>query len=112
MFSELAGLAIGNLFRARARLAMTAGGVVVGTSAVILLVALTFGLQRSAEAGIGNSSAVTEIQVYPSWEIPPGQSPEDMPQLNLGRGCGMPAGSAQESAGLGADHGEAPATRA
>ncbi len=83
MFSELAGLAIGNLFRARARLAMTAGGVVVGTSAVILLVALTFGLQRSAEAGIGNSSAVTEIQVYPSWEIPPGQSPEDMPQLNL-----------------------------
>ena len=38
MFSELAGLAIGNLFRARARLAMTAGGVVVGTSAVILLV--------------------------------------------------------------------------
>lgn len=83
MFSELANLAIGNLFRARARLVMTAGGVVVGTTAVILLVALTFGLQRSAEAGIGNSSAITEIQVYPSWEIPPGQSPEDLPQLDI-----------------------------
>ena len=50
MFYELSLLAIGNLFRARARLIMTAGGVLVGTTAVILLIALTIGLQNAAEA--------------------------------------------------------------
>lgn len=67
MLSELARLAIHNLFRARARLAMTVGGVVVGTTAVVLLIALTIGLQRAAEAGFGESSALTQIQVYPGW---------------------------------------------
>lgn len=47
---------------------MTAGGVLVGTTAVVLLIALTIGLQRAAEAGFGNSSALTQIQVYPAWD--------------------------------------------
>ncbi len=67
MLSELARLAVHNLLRARARLAMTVGGVVVGTTAVVLLIALTIGLQRAAEAGFGESSALTQIQVYPGW---------------------------------------------
>ncbi len=67
MFYELAQLAIGNLLRARARLAMTAGGVLVGTAAVILLIALTIGLQNAAEAGIGQSGSLTEIQVWPNY---------------------------------------------
>jgi putative ABC transport system permease protein len=67
MLSELAHLAVHNLLRARARLVMTVGGVVVGTTAVILLIALTIGLQRAAEAGFGESSALTEIQVYPGF---------------------------------------------
>lgn len=69
MFNELAMLAIHNLMRARARLFMTAGGVLVGTTAVILLIALTIGLQTAAEAGIGQSASLTEIQVYESWEF-------------------------------------------
>lgn len=68
MLQELAQLAVHNLLRARARLAMTAGGVLVGTTAVVLLIALTIGLQRAAEAGFGNSSALTQIQVYPAWD--------------------------------------------
>lgn len=68
MLQELAYLAVHNLLRARARLAMTAGGVLVGTTAVVLLIALTIGLQRAAEAGFGNSSALTQIQVYPAWD--------------------------------------------
>lgn len=71
MFGDLAQLAIGNLLRARTRLVMTAGGVVVGTSAVILLIALTFGLQQAAEAGIGQSATLTEIEVYPNWGFGP-----------------------------------------
>jgi putative ABC transport system permease protein len=80
MFMELANLAVHNLLRARARLAMTAGGVLVGTAAVILLVALTVGLQNSAEAQIGSNASLTEIQVYPSWSPQPDAK---LPQLNF-----------------------------
>lgn len=80
MFNELANLAVHNLLRARARLAMTAGGVLVGTTAVIILVALTIGLQQSAEAGIGQNASLTEINVYPSWGGRSGGSQEP-PQL-------------------------------
>ncbi len=69
MLSELGQLSLGNLLRARARLIMTAGGVVVGTTAVILLIALTIGLQQAAEAGIGSSNTLTEIQVYPNYRF-------------------------------------------
>lgn len=67
MFGELAQLAVGNLSRARARLAMTAGGVLVGTTAVVLLIAMTIGLQQAAESGIGNNASLTEINVYPNF---------------------------------------------
>jgi putative ABC transport system permease protein len=80
MLSEMARLAVGNLLRARTRLMMTAGGVLVGTTAVILLIALTFGLQRSAEAGIGEDSSLTQIEVYPSWSPDPDVV---IPQLTL-----------------------------
>lgn len=81
MFYELSRLAMNNLARARARLVMTSGGVLVGTTAVILLIALTIGLQQAAEAGIGNSTALTEIYVYPSWGS--GATEENIPQLDV-----------------------------
>lgn len=71
MLSELANLSVHNLLRARARLFMTAGGVLVGTCAVILLIALTVGLQTAAEAGIGQNQQLTEIRVYPGYEPRP-----------------------------------------
>src|SRR5215510_4907995 len=84
MFGELFALAFNNLLRARARLIMTAGGVLVGTTAVILLIALTIGLQNSAEAGIGNDASLTEIEVYPNYSFSPGAStPTDIPQLTI-----------------------------
>lgn len=76
MGAELLRLAITNLGRARARLAMTSGGVVVGTTAVILLIALTIGLQNAAEAGIGNDAALTQIDVYPMWSETGGPMPQ------------------------------------
>lgn len=78
---ELILLAFGNLMRARARLIITAGGVLVGTAAVILLVALTNGLQTAAEAGIGESASLTEMDVWPAYSrnVPF----EDLPQLNI-----------------------------
>lgn len=82
MTSELARLALHNLLRARARLAMTAGGVLVGTTAVIILIALTIGLQTAAEAGIGQSASLTEINVFPGFIFEGsggGGSPETAP---------------------------------
>jgi putative ABC transport system permease protein len=76
MLYELIRLAMSNLQRARARLLMTAGGVVVGTTAVILLIALTIGLQEAAEAGIGSSSALTQIHVYQMWNEGGGAAPQ------------------------------------
>ncbi len=81
MLNELANLAIHNLMRARARLFMTAGGVLVGTTAVILLIALTIGLQTVAETGIGQSQSLTEIRVYPGWSPNPEQT-EELPTLS------------------------------
>lgn len=81
MFYELAQLAISNLLRARARLAMTAGGVLVGTAAVILLIALTIGLQQVAEAGIGSDTSLTEIEVYRNWNFQGNM--EDAPKLDI-----------------------------
>lgn len=78
---ELIQLAFGNLMRARARLFMTAGGVLVGTAAVILLVALTIGLQTAAEAGIGNNASLTEMDVYPAYNR--NVSFADLPQLTV-----------------------------
>jgi len=65
--NELLTLAIGNLLRARARLVMTAGGVLVGTAAVILLISITIGLQQAAENDIGQNASLTEMQVYPAY---------------------------------------------
>ncbi|MCL4251002.1 MAG: FtsX-like permease family protein [Anaerolineae bacterium] len=64
MFFELARLALSNLTRNRSRLIMTVSGVIVGTTAVMVLLSLTYGLQRAAESGVGASSALTEIRLY------------------------------------------------
>jgi putative ABC transport system permease protein len=63
MFYELANLSIHNLLRARARLAMTAGGVMIGTAAIVLLIALTNGLQAAAESEIGDDASLTQITI-------------------------------------------------
>lgn len=63
MLYELASLSIHNLLRARARLLMTAAGVMIGTATVVLVIALTNGLQTAAEAGIGDSASITQITI-------------------------------------------------
>lgn len=79
MFGELLQLAWNNLRRARLRLLMTTAGVVVGTTALILLVALTIGLQSIAESSLGSNAILTEITVFPSLQS---SYEEDRPILN------------------------------
>ena len=46
-FLDLIRLIFGNLGRRKARVALTAIGVVIGTAAVVILVSLAVGLQKS-----------------------------------------------------------------
>lgn len=57
---------------------MTAGGVMIGTTAIVLLIALTTGLQQAAEAGIGDSASLTQITVRSSFRRDDSSPPLDM----------------------------------
>lgn len=61
---DLFGLMWANLKRMRARVTLTALGVVIGTAAVVLLISLAIGLQTSAEAQLGGFGDLTTIEVF------------------------------------------------
>ncbi|MEA4812599.1 MAG: ABC transporter permease [Anaerolineaceae bacterium] len=64
-FNDLLSLILDNLGRRKGRVAMTAIGVVIGTAAVITLVSLGFGLQKSATSNLWGISELSTIRVYP-----------------------------------------------
>ncbi len=64
---DLLRLIFGNLSRRKARVALTAIGVVIGTAAVVILVSLAIGLQRSANEQLYGIGDLTQIQVNPSY---------------------------------------------
>lgn len=66
-FFDLLRLVLGNLSRRKARVALTAIGVVIGTAAVVILVSLAIGLQRSANEQLYGIGDLTQIQVSPSF---------------------------------------------
>ncbi len=67
-FFDLLTLIIDNLGRRKARVALTAVGVVIGTAAVVVLVSLAIGLQRNANEQLGGIGDLTQIQVYPGYQ--------------------------------------------
>jgi putative ABC transport system permease protein len=72
-FFDLVALIIDNLSRRKARVALTAIGVIIGTSAVVVLVSLAIGLQRNATEQLYGISDLSQIQVYPNYqEMGPG----------------------------------------
>jgi putative ABC transport system permease protein len=70
-FIDLLRLIFGNLSRRKARVALTAIGVVIGTAAVVILVSLAIGLQRNANEQLYGIGDLTQIQVSPTY----GQGP-------------------------------------
>jgi putative ABC transport system permease protein len=66
-FVDLIALILENLARRKARVALTAVGVIIGTAAVVILVSLGVGLQRNAAEQLGGIGDLTLIQVYPSY---------------------------------------------
>lgn len=70
-FFDLIRLIFGNLNRRKARVALTAIGVIIGTAAVVILVSLAIGLQRNANEQLYGIGDLTQIQVYPAFEEGP-----------------------------------------
>jgi putative ABC transport system permease protein len=64
-FIDLVALIFENLGRRKARVALTAVGVVIGTAAVVVLVSLGVGLQRNATQQLGGIGDLTRIDVFP-----------------------------------------------
>jgi putative ABC transport system permease protein len=65
-FGDLLYLVLGNLARRKARVVMTAIGVVIGTAAVVVLVSLAAGLQLSFAQSLSAIGDLTEITVLPA----------------------------------------------
>ena len=65
---DLISLIIDNLGRRKARVALTAVGVIIGTAAVVVLVSLAIGLQKNATQQLYGIGDLTQIQVYPNYE--------------------------------------------
>ncbi|MBK8618069.1 MAG: ABC transporter permease [Anaerolineales bacterium] len=66
-FFDLLRLILGNLSRRKARVALTAIGVVIGTAAVVILVSLGIGLQKSATDQLYGIGDLTLIDVMPTY---------------------------------------------
>ena len=68
-FIELLRLVKNNLLRMKFRVLMTSAGVFIGTAAVILLMSLGAGLQRSALSGFSEAGDLTEMTVNAPGDI-------------------------------------------
>jgi putative ABC transport system permease protein len=84
---DLLSLVLDNLMRRKARVALTAIGVIIGTAAVVILVSLGIGLQRNATERLGGIGDLTRIDVYPNYgggpiAVGPGQVPTPQTILN------------------------------
>ena len=64
---DLLRLIFGNLSRCKARVALTATGVVIGTAAVVILVSLAIGLQKNANEQLYGIGDLSQIYVMPSY---------------------------------------------
>jgi putative ABC transport system permease protein len=82
-FFDLIRLIFGNLNRRKARVALTAIGVVIGTAAVVILVSLAIGLQRNANEQLYGIGDLTQIQVFQAYD-------EGMYMVEAGMGGGGP----------------------
>ena len=85
-FFDLLFLILDNLGRRKARVALTAVGVVIGTAAVVVLVSLAIGLQRNATQQLGGIGDLTQIQVMPNYgEYPGGPGPVRVEAIGPGQ---------------------------
>lgn len=70
---DLMLMGIKNLWRRKTRTFLTVLGVVIGTTAIVVMLSLGFGLQRSREAQIEKMGGLTTIEVQKPWSYNEGR---------------------------------------
>jgi putative ABC transport system permease protein len=83
---DLVRLVLANLSRMRARVALTAIGVIIGTAAIVVLISLGVGLQTSTTQEIGQFGDLTVIRVFaeaPFGFEDPNAAPARGPEIKL-----------------------------
>lgn len=70
-FFDLFTLILDNLGRRKARVALTAIGVVIGTAAVVILVSLGLSLQQNFNSQVWGAGDLSMIQIMPKYEDMP-----------------------------------------
>ncbi len=90
-FFDLFALIFYNLSRRKGRVALTAVGVVIGTAAVVLLVALATGLQRNATSQFAGMADLTMINVMPQYDMGGGPAVKVIGGGGGGGGSGQPS---------------------
>ncbi len=80
-FVDLVSLILDNLGRRKGRVALTAVGVVIGTAAVVVLVSLGIGLQRTATERLYGIGDLSRIDVWPGYG--------EVAEASMGGGGGM-----------------------
>ncbi len=67
---DLIRMGIKNLWRRKLRTFLTVLGVIIGTTSIIVMLSLGFGLSQSFEDQIAQWGSLTTINVYPKWQDP------------------------------------------
>lgn len=61
-------IAVRNLKKRKGRTLLTALGVMIGTAAIVSMLSLGIGLERSARESLGDFGDLSILEVYPGWE--------------------------------------------
>ncbi len=61
---DMISMALGNLFRRKARTVLTVSGVVIGTCAIVVMLSLGFGMRQSMEDTMKQMGDLTVLTVY------------------------------------------------
>lgn len=77
-FGDLIRLVLANLNRMRARVVMTALGVLIGTAAIVVLIALASGLRRNTVESFEQFGAINQITVFSGGFFGGGSESEDL----------------------------------
>ncbi len=82
---DLISMGIRNLWRRKARSILTILGVVIGTAAIVVMMSLGIGIQKSFEQSLDGMGSINIIEVHPMWDyddMEKGSSPKVKGVLN------------------------------
>ncbi len=79
---DLISMGVRNLWRRKARSILTILGVIIGTAAIIVMMSLGIGMQKSFEQSLEGMGSINIIEVHPKWDEVNGGRDKNAGKLN------------------------------